>query len=576
MPFDGTFIYKSVEEYAPLIIGARADKIHQPSLGVLVFFLRGKDGNRRLIIDLSARPCVYISRTSPENPAVPLRFCTVLRKHLSGARVTAISSEGFERVIRIDFDTFNEMGDSISLSLFLELISASANAVLVKDGRIIDSLRRSDIESGARLVQPGAMYRPPTPMNKLDPLSTSAEELAKAVLSHGGELHKAVLDCVAGVSPAVANEIAAWASEDPTVVTEELDGAECRLISAFKRFGAALTAPPRPTLIKKDGKPRDFCWLPLSLSRDDCEQIAYPSLGELCEAFFKESQQRESTASKSSDLSRQLTSIRTRLLRKKAARENDLKKCADADDLRIYGELIKANIHSIEKGAAFADLVNYYDENSATVRVKLDPALSPADNAAKYFKDYKKRMSARGMLGGLIEQAESEIDYIESVEEALSRAVTASELDEIRDELTASGYIKAKAGEKRKKAVSGPMKYRTPSGFTVLVGRNNLENDRLTLRDADKNDIWFHTKDIHGSHVVIVCNGKTPDEQSLVTAAKLAAYHSKARNSSGVPVDSTLVRYVKKPSGARPGMVIYTNQRTVFVTPSPCEELRIN
>ncbi len=575
MPFDGTFIYKLTEELAPLIADSRTDKLHQPSSDVLVLFLRGKGGTKKLLVDLSSRPCAYIADSVPDNPAAPPRFCTVLRKHLSGARVVSFSSEGFERVICLKLRSFNELGDTVYYSLYLELISAATNAVLVgNDGRIVDSLRRSDIESGSRMIQPGALYRPPEPMGKLDPLATPPSLLAEAASARSEELWRAVLSTAAGISPAIAHEAACRFTADPTVRLDSVSDRKTLLTSIFTELQARLRAPAEPTEMLRDGKAADFSWLPLSASRADCETRSFDSLSALCEDFFRSRQRHEIASSRASELTRLTSTLKARLTRKLAARQHDLARCDEAEKYRIYGELIKANIYAVKKGMPFAELVNYYDENAALLRVPLEPALSPAENAAKYFKEYKKLMSAKSILGGLIEECRTELVYIESIEEALSRAQTLQLLEEIREELTEAGYIRRRTQSRSRQTVAGPAEYLTPSGFTLLVGRNNLENDRLTLHTADKNDIWFHTKDIHGSHAVLLCRGKEPDEESILIAARLAAYHSKARSSSSVPVDTTLIRYVKKPSGARPGMVIYTNQKTLFVTPEPYEELK--
>ncbi len=567
MAFDGTFLFKLNQEFECLA-GARTDKIHQPSKDVLVLFLRGKPRNCRLIINLSANPRIYLSKSSPENPETPPRFCTVLRKYLTGARILSFQAEDFERVLKIKFETFNEMGDIIEYTLVLELISAVSNAVLVdKDGKIVDSLRRSDIEKDERIIHTGAHYQPPKPMEKLNPLATDVKTLTNSVMEKGGELWKAILETIAGISPSTAREIALKITENPTERVENIPYLNIYIEKALSDFKNSLKEKPVPTAVIKDNKAVDFSWFRPEGSFGEAELKTYGSLSELLEEYYKEKEAKEQIASKSAELNKTLANLRARLSRKLLARQKDFEKSERAEEYRIKGELIKANLYQIARGLPFVDLPNYYSETGEEIRIVLDPALSPSDNSARYFKEYKKLMSARGMLDRLILDCKKEIEYIESVQEALSRAASSVDLDMIRFELAESGYIREKTGKKKKLIPQKPIKLISPAGFQILVGRNNMENDKLSLSVADKNDIWFHTKDVHGSHVIVKTEGKEPDNETLTIAAETAAYNSKARASSQVPVDMTLARYVKKPSGAKPGMVIYTNQTTLFVTP---------
>lgn len=568
MPFDGTFLFKLKEELL-LEVSSRADKIHQPSGDELVFFLRGFSGTKRLIINLSARPRIYLCSHSPENPATPPRFCTVLRKYLSGARLKDVRTIGFERICFLDFDTFNEMGDEVRYTLIIELISSASNAILVNsDNKIIDALRRSDLETQDRIIHSGAHYVLPTSQNKLDPMISSAEELATAATNGNKELYQAVLDVTSGASPLIAREIASFVDADVTKRCEEIANCQEKLASAFQKFKEMLESPPSPTALIKDGELIDFSWCDIKGFSTATIKQGFSTLSELCDEFFLKKQRSEQAAAKTGQLAKHLVTLKARLARKALARRQDLEKCQDAETIRIKGELIKANLYAIPKGADEVELANYYSENLEPIVIKLDPSLSAADNATKFFKEYKKLMSAKSMLGKLIAECEAEIDYIDSVAEALSRAETIAELDAIKQELESEGYIRDMTIRSRKKVTSEPLKFTSPSGFLVLVGKNNTENDKLTLSVADKNDIWLHTKDIHGAHVIIKSGGAQVGEEDLIFAAKLAAANSKAKNSSSVAVDYTLARYVKKPSGAKPGAVIYKEQKTLYVTPN--------
>lgn len=570
MPFDGMFLKKTTEELAGRLVGARADKIYQPSADVLVFFLRTKTGNEKLLINCSASPRLYLTEETPENPAVPPRFCMLLRKYLGGAKLAALQTAGLERLCTLSFDTRTELGDEIRIDLILELIAGNANAILAgPDGRIFDALRHSDVERSERLVLPGATYRPPTAQDKID-LSDDPAGLADAVLATPDELWHAILNKTAGCSPATARELAADLVADPTARTETLSGKRDALVGVFAAFAERMNKPPVPTLLQKDGKPTDFFWYAPSHTAGDT--VKCPSLSALTDAFFREKQRREQDSARSAALAKRLNTLRARLVRKIEARKRDRIAAAEAEKYRVWGELLKANLPAVPRGVPFVDLPNYYTETLETERIKLDPALSPADNAGRYFKEYKKKMAARGMLDGLIAESEAELEYIDSVIEALARCDTATTLSEIRAELLAAGYLRENGGGKKAVKVSAPLKFTAPSGTTVLVGRNNLQNDTLTLHTADKTDLWFHTKAIHGSHTVLRCGSAEPTEADLLFAATLAAYYSKARQSSQVAVDYTRIKYVKKPSGARPGMVIYTNQQTVYVTPQEPEK----
>lgn len=564
MPFDGIFLSKLCDELRGSLIGGRVDKVHQPSGDVLVLFWRAKTGNSKMLLNLSASPRLYLTGDVPENPAVPPRFCMLLRKHLGGARLAAIETAGYERVCTFVFEGRSEMGDAVTLRLTAELIAGRANAILIgNDGRILDALRHSDPETSERLLLPGALYRLPDPPKKRDPAGDPAS-LAAAVAAENDELWHALLTVLAGCSPALARDLSARVTDDVTRRTDEIPDLVPALEKVFSAFGKRLADPPAPTLLLKDGAPADFFWYPPVGG----VTASFPSLSAVADRFYREKQHREQASARSARLRKTVSTVRARLARKLEARKNDLASCAEAELCRVKGELLKANLHTVPRGAPFVDLPNYYADPPLPLRVTLDPALSPADNAGRYFKEYKKKKTAQGLLDRLIAETEAELTYLDSIAEALERADTAAALEEIRAELTEAGYCRVTGAKKRPQAPAAPARFLSPGGFEVLVGKNNLQNDRLTLHTAEKTDLWFHTKAVHGSHVILRTEGNEPDEADRLFAAGLAAYHSKARYSSGVAVDCTRVKFVKKPAGARPGMVIYTDQKTYYVTPS--------
>ena len=566
MPLDSIFLHHLVNELN-ICVGARADKIHQPSRDELVLLMRSSSFTGKLLISLrsgSSRICV--TNASFDNPADPPGFCKLLRKHLSSAKLTEIKQAGTERIVILKFMSYNEMGDVIYPFLAVELITGRENLVLCsEDGKVLDALRRSDIETSARLLVPGAKYTLPDAQNKLDPVSCSAEELRRAVLSSDKSLGIAFTHCVSGISPLVSRELASRVNDDIDLPAGSAD--KEKLLTVLNEFKDGFSSAA-PYMLKADGLPKDFCFMPIQQYGDGYTCIKFDSFSSLLEAFYGERDREKRLRVMSGDISRLLGNIRNRICRRMTGRQSDLERCRDREKYRIYGELIKANLYAIEKGAEKIRVQNYYDENLEFIEIPLDPALSPAANAAKYFKEYKKSHTAEQTLTELIEKDERELQYVDSVLDALSRASSAAELQEIREELTLGGYIIRRGKAKPTNSVSKPREFFTPSGFRVLVGKNNRENDWLTTKFAEKRDLWFHTKNIPGSHVVLITEGKEVDGDSLLFAANLAASFSKAASSEQVPVDFTEIKNVKKPSGAKPGMVVYTTNRTIYAKPN--------
>lgn len=564
MPLDGIFLKNLCSELSS-ISGSRIDKIFQPSRDELILLLRSAGFSGRLLLSSkSGMARVHLTKGTYENPAVPPMFCMLMRKHLSGAKLLDVTTENYERVITFHFSATDEMGDRRTLRLIAELIGNQSNIILVNDdGKIIDALRRSDIEQQARLVQPGAVYTLPESLCKK---SIESLNLADCILNtNEHSLSGAILSTVSGVSPLIAREVSFLA--DPLDRSPEAieKGKLCDALCRLKEY--AENGKPY-MLLKQDGSPRDFSYMPITQYGKDFSLLEFSTFSELLDAFYEERDRAERLRLGSADITRLLKNLTERTARKLYLRQEELKKCAEREKYRIYGELIKANIALIPRGVPSASVPNYYDENLNNITIPLNPALSPAENSAKYFKEYRKLCNAESTLYTLIKQCEQEAEYIASVSDALSRVKTAAEITEIKQELTEAGYIRRSKSKAQKQKILPPREFISPDGYKILVGRNNMQNDILTLRTAEKTDIWLHTKDIHGSHVIILCGGITPPDSTLLFAAKKAAEHSQAANSSQVPVDYTLVKYVKKPSGAKPGMVIYTHQSTIFVKPN--------
>ncbi len=585
MALDGAFLACLRRELIDALPEARVDKIYQPEREELILAMRYRGGAERLYLSAhAAAPRVHFTKESPENPAQPPMFCMLLRKRLTGGRLASIRQEGFERALYLDFDSISELGDPVRLTLAVEIMGRHSNIILVgPDGIIIDAIKRIYPDmSSVRPILPGMRYEaPPAPAGRFDLSRHTAEELTVAVRDgKDAPLSKALLTLSQGLSPLSCREIAyrACGGRDPQV--SELTAAEWgKLTDCIRRTQAAANGGGIPYLLTKpDGSPLEFSFQPIIQYGLDARGQEVESFSALLDTFYARRAAAERIRAHSHDLLRVLTSAAERVTRKLQNQRKELADAADRDTWRLYGDLINANLHLIEQGADKADIINYYDENCATIAVPLDPALSPAANARRYYKLYRKAQTAEEMLTARIAAGEAELTYIDTVFDALSRAENLRELDDLRTELEEQGYLRRqKNAPKKRNAPLKPLTFRSDDGFTILVGRNNLENDRLTLHTAKGSDIWLHTKNIPGSHVIVLCDGLTPPDRTLEQAAVLAATHSKAAGSAQVPVDYAPARYVKKPTGAKPGMVIYTDNRTAYVTPNHAlvERLRV-
>lgn len=576
MALDGVFLRHIKSELQLELSESRVDKIYQPSSDELVLTMRSRDsGSKRLLLSARANsPRINITSSTPENPQTPPMLCMLLRKRLSGARLRDIRQIGLERIIFLDFEGRNELGDTVMMTLAVEIMAQYSNVIFIDgDGIIIDALKRVDpTMSSKRFVLPGVKYELPPQQNKLNMLEASAEEIISAIKAYpkNAELSKAILSVVQGVSPIVCREIAHLTGRGNDVFSHELTAEdEKRLVYFVNRMiDTARAVSGSPVLVKDSlGKPIDFSFLDITQYGNGMELEHCQSFCEILDEFYSRRDLIERMRVRSQDMSKLLANARERLSRKIIAQQAELAACADREQLRICGDILEANLYRINKGDEYCEAENFYDENLAKIKIKLNPALSPTQNAQKYYKDYRKAKTAEQILAVQIEKAHTELEYLEAVSDSLSRAESERELNEIRTELVEQGYIRTSRKKQKKEAVLPPLEYKSKSGFTILVGRNNRQNDKLTLKQADKNDIWFHTKEIPGSHTVIVTNGQEPDDETILFAAQLAAYHSKARSAGKVPVDYTKIRYVSKPQGSKPGMVIYVNQKTLYVEP---------
>ena len=558
MAFDGIMMTMVRREMSDVLIGSRVNQIYQPARDELVFAFRTQQGTKKVLIRLSDSPRVHISSCSIENPPVPPMLCMLLRKRLGGARLSDITQPKNERVLCLHFEALNEIGDREKLKLYIEIMGRYSNAVLTDgEDRVIDTVRRIDFSvSEERVLLPKMPYELPRMQDKLCIEENEPETICERIDMFGGD-DRAALNTIQGISPMIAREICYRAEKDSML----------EQVSALKRL--VEEGKGEPTLIyRADGSPMDFAFMDIRQYEGALTVRRFETFGELLDTFFSDRDRLARMKARSADIGKLLNNGIDRLSRKINLQRADLKKCADREQLRIKGDLLQANLYRIERGATSVTVENFYDENNATVTIKLDPTVSPAMNAQRCYKEYNKAKTREVMLTEQIQKATEELAYLESVQEMLSRCESEAELSAIREELREQGYIKTQKGaSKRKDKPLPPIEYESSDGFRILVGRNNKQNDQLTLRTANKNDLWLHTKEIHGSHVIIVADGKEISDTAIMEAARIAAMHSKGKDSAQVPVDYTLVKNVSKPNGALPGKVIYVNYNTVYVTP---------
>ncbi len=586
MALDGAFLRHIKKEIEEKALGAKVDKVYQPNKEEMVLLLRTRTDNFKLLMSARANSArVHFTQSVPENPKVPPMLCMLLRKRLAGARLVEVRQPGLERMLCFDFDAVNELGDEIRLTLVMEIMGRYSNIICVdENGKIVDALKRVDAEmSSERLVLPGMTYQLPPPQDKLCLLTSSVTEIIERIrrIPSDMELSKALLNTLQGVSPIVCRELQHLTGRGNDLTIKNMDERQYERLAFFlgRMADTVKNIDGQPYMVTGiEKKPMDFSFQNIEQYGLTAVVNRYPGFSELLDAFYDERDRIDRMRVRSQDLLRILSNASDRLSRKINLQRAELEKCSERETLRISGDLINANLYKLQRGAASAELENFYEESLPVVKIKLDPTLSPSKNAQKYYKAYHKARTAEEMLTVQIKQAQEELAYIDSVFEELSRAVTERDLSEIRAELTEQGYIRAPKGKQKQPASLGPLEFTSSDGFSILVGRNNRLNDRLTLKQANKHDIWFHTKNIPGSHTILVTEGRKPTETALYEAAMLAAFHSRGRDSSQVPVDYTEVKNVSKPQGAKPGMVIYVSNKTLYVTPTAAvaEDLRTN
>ena len=565
---------KYVREELSELVGSRIEKIFQPSREEVVITFRKPNssdrGAKRVIFSANGSSArVNLTEAALENPPSPAMFCMLLRKNLGSGRPLGIRQDGLERILYFDFECVNEIGDIVTNTLTAEIMGRFSNIILVRGGRVIDSVKRvTDEISGVRRILPNIVYETPPRLERVDFFTANDRKISSLIEKKTERLAKALPAVLEGISPIFAREAAFYAAGDTDAACCELTDEQKERLDDF--FENARKSACFTEIIDESGAKKDFSFVDVNQYGNGFAKRHFASANALLDDFYEKKSDRASQRAR--DMLKLIKSRAERTARKLELRKKELADCADRENLRVCGDIVNANIYRLEKGMTSAVLDDFYTGEQR--KIALDARLTPAQNAQKYYSEYRKLCTAEKMLTGLIAEGKSELSYYESLLDSVTRAKTDGELTEIKRELAEQGLIR---GEKTlaKPKKSEPLKFRSSDGFTILVGKNNKQNDELTLKTSKASDIWLHVKDIAGSHVIIKTEGKTPPERTIVEAARLAAYHSKAKNGSGVPVDYTAVKFVKKPAGARPGMVIFTDNRTLYVTPNEEEADRL-
>ena len=581
MALDGLVIHSLAYELTTKLVGGKIDRVHQPENDELVLYIRNNKENFKLVLSSSAsNPRVYIANDyKKENPIKAPMFCMLFRKYIQGGIITNISQVDFERIIKISVESFDELKEKTTKDIYIEIMGRHSNIILTQNNKIIDSIKRIPPSvSRVRQLLPNMTYELPPTQDKINPLKgSSIKSFINTLREFDGPIFKGIYTKFLGISPSVAKEICYRSNLNPNDKGEDKTRDELSLL--YRVFSDLFTKIKsdeyNPCIVIDESldKVIDFSCVDLTFLEGN-KFIKNESISQIIEDYYKTKDFKDRVHQRTSDLRKSISIKLERLYHKQKKIEKELKDADNADEFKIKGELLTSYIYMIEKGMESVEVSNFYDENYSNIVIALNKNLTPSENAQKYFKKYNKLKTAKVELTSQIALCNEEIEYLENIMLGIENCENLEELEDIKDELIRLGYAKAPYRYKAKKDIdltTKPNQFTSSDGFTILVGKNNKQNDYLTLRIADPEDLWMHTKNIPGSHVIIKCAGKEVPDNTLLEAAMLAAYFSKAKMSSQVPVDYTMKKHVKKPSGSKPGMVIYETNSTIYVTPS--EEL---
>jgi len=569
MSFDGFVTGAVARQLDQALNGAKIEKIYQPETDELLFHIHSRKKKYKLYLSSnSSHPRIHFIDDSSNNPMTPSGFCMLLRKHLQGGRIASIKQKDSERIVEISVDTLDELGFSVNKKLIIEIMGKHSNIILLNlnSNRIIDSIKRVSIDVNRyRQILPGQLYVYPPSQDKICAYTLTESKLSAILQHRSTKMSKHLMNHIQGISPVLSEEICYRAGASDDIKAENLTAKD--LSPVFQSLSKMQESGEITPVVyfSQDGV-QDFHIFPISALQETMESKSFEDVSQAISYFYSHKASSNRVRQKSSDLERTVNTQLDKLYLKKQRLCEDILKAENADIYRLYGELLTANLHAIENGSEKATVLNYYDNQSLSI--PLDPRFTISKNAQRYYKKYGKAKTAIREKNIQLEETNTDIQYLESVLTYIRNAVSFEEIEEILQELIEGNYLKKrKKNEREKKKKPMPYSYISSDGFRISVGRNNKENDYLTLKLADRKDYWFHTKDIPGSHVIVFTEGKEITETAILEASALAAYYSKARQSENVPVDYTKIKFVKKPSGAKPGMVIFTDNHTIYVTP---------
>ena len=576
MALDGIVLSNIVNELKSSILGGRIDKIYQPEKDEIVISVRSLGNNHKLLLTAnSSYPRIHFIKANKSNPLQPPMFCMLMRKHIGNGKIIDIVQPNFERILEMHIESANEMGDISVKKLIIEIMGKHSNIILVNDeNNILDSVKHISYDkSSVRQVLPGKIYSRPPSQNKVSPMELNIDGFMLAVENMKNQkIQSIIYKSYNGISPIVSSEICTRANVDTDIAGENLEKDETNLIyNEFEKIKEDIQkCNYTPHVVYDDNsKIIAFSSIEMQLYKSNTKKY-FDSVSELLEFFYDEKDIIYRTSQKTQDLRKLVQLSIERCLKKKDIYAKTLKEVANREKLKVCGELITSNIHNIQQGLESFATQNFYSENLEEITITLEPNLTPAENAQKYFKLYNKQKRSFLALQDQITQNEKDIIYLDSTITFLNGTLTEADIEEVRQELFEEGILKkrvSKSKKPQKQAKPKPLHYVSSDNFDIYVGKNNKQNDALTMQFASNNDMWLHTKDIAGSHIIIKSEGKEIPNTTLTEAATLAAFYSKGKDSSLVPVDYTQKRFVKKPNGAKPGMVIYETYKTAFVTP---------
>lgn len=584
MAFDGIVVNSLARELNEILNGSKIDKVYQPERDEICLKVRSREGNKKLVISASAsNPRVYLAdKYEKNNPKKAPVFCMTLRKHIQNGVIVGIEQVGFERIIKISVESYDELKEKTVKNLYVEIMGKHSNIILVMENqnKILDSIKRVPISiSRVRQILPGNEYELPPEQDKMNPLNKiNADELLERIKSGKGQVFKSIYTNILGISPLVAKDVCLRVGIDKSKDIEQISLEDSKKIAdEINRIFDDLAKDkiyPNVVIDEKKDKIIEFSSIRLK-QYEDLTEVRKDTISQAIEDYYLVKDKKERINQKSSNMKKNISLKLERINHKLEKQAKELKDSEKADEYKVKGELLTAFIYMIKPGMESIKLANFYDNNEE-IEIKLKAHFSPSENAQKYFKKYNKLKNATEELTKQIAINEEEAQYLENTLLSIENCENEKELKEIKEELMREGYIKTyKMPKKNNKPGTNIMKYISSNGNLIMVGKNNKQNDYLTLRLADNEDLWFHTKDIPGSHVLLKVGGKKFDEKEILEAATLAAYYSKAKMSENVPVDYTTKRNVRKPSGAKPGLVIYEKNKTVYVTPSDEEKAKI-